>query len=209
MYQSKLIGIIGGSGSGKSTILGMLRNTFSEEEVCIVNMDDYYRPREEQHTDSNGIKNFDLPDSLDGEKFARDVKQLLVGQKLEVEEYTFNNDKAVPEIKVYKPAPVIIAEGLFLFSYPSLYDLLDYKVYIEVREAIRLIRRIHRDRIERNYPLDDVLYRFEHHVLPSHDSFIKKYKSSCDLIINNDGAIGIGLDQLSNTIRGYLDQAKL
>ncbi len=190
--QPYLIALAGGSGSGKTTMLHKLRDDFPSEQLCALNMDDYYHPREQQHVDDNGVKNFDLPSALDDAAFLRDLKQLLQWQPVQKPEYTFNNDQATPNVKTLTPAPIIAVEGLYLFHYQSLQGLWDYKVYIHCREAIRLTRRIHRDRIERNYPLDDVLYRYQYHVLPSHDQHINPYKGQADLIIDttsgrNDG----------------------
>ena len=109
-----LIGITGGSGSGKTTFIKALRDTFSEDELCILSQDDYYFPREQQLTDEKGVKNFDLPGSIDKKSYNADIERLLLGESIERLEYTFNNEKASPQILVFKSAPVIIVEGIFV-----------------------------------------------------------------------------------------------
>ncbi|MBI5914717.1 MAG: uridine kinase, partial [Bacteroidetes bacterium] len=89
-----LIGITGGSGSGKTTFIKELRSTFSTGEVCIISQDDYYYPREQQKTDDSGVKNFDLPRSIDKKSFAADIQRLMGGETVQRMEYTFNNEKA-------------------------------------------------------------------------------------------------------------------
>jgi uridine kinase len=181
-----LIGITGGSGSGKSTFIRRIREQFSTEQVCIVSMDDYYLPRDEQHEDQNGEKNFDLPKSFDKKAFRNDIQQLLDGHTVQKEEYTFNNPDAKPKILEFKSAPIIIVEGLFVFHYKKIVPLFDLKVFISAKENLKVIRRIYRDRVERNYPLEDVLYKYEHHVMPSFERYIEPYRESADLVINNN-----------------------
>ncbi|MGB3545978.1 MAG: uridine kinase, partial [Saprospiraceae bacterium] len=181
-----LIGITGGSGSGKTSFIDQLRRGFHEDDVCVISQDDYYRPREEQAADAQGIINFDRPRSIHKGEFTRDVQALLAGKTVTRREYTFNNELATPALLTFRPAPVIIVEGLFVFHFKKMRKLLDLKVYLHAKENLKIIRRIKRDQIERNYPLEDVLYRYENHVLPAFESYIKPYTEEADLIINNN-----------------------
>jgi uridine kinase len=186
MEKSYVIGITGGSGSGKTTIIQRIRETFPASRVCILSQDDYYRPKTEQHKDEQGIENFDLPDSIDKEAFARDLQQLMSGETVRRMEYTFNNEQKKPRELVFEPAPIIIVEGIFVFHYPEVRDLLNLKVFVHAKENLKVIRRIRRDQAERNYPLEDVLYRYEKHVLPTYEAYIAPYKEQADLVINNN-----------------------
>jgi len=181
-----IIGITGGSGSGKTSFIRRLRATFSEEELCILSQDDYYRPRDDQEIDNQGIINFDLPKSIDKKAFQKDVKKLVDGQIVTREEYTFNNKNATPKDLIFKPAPVIIVEGIFVFHFTKIRKLLDLSVFLHAKENLKVIRRIKRDQVERNYPIEDVLYRYEHHVLPTFEKYIKPYSELADIIINNN-----------------------
>jgi uridine kinase len=198
--MSYLIGITGGSGSGKTTFLKAITEGFSPEQVCILSQDHYYRPREEQKTDALGIHNFDLPESIDRPALVRDVQRLIDGGTVTKEEYVFNNDNVRPKLLTFLPAPVIILEGLFVFHYPEIAEKLDLKVYLHARENVSLIRRIRRDQLERNYPLDDVLYRFEHHVQPAFDRYIRPFAEEADIVVNNNKHFG----NAAAVLRGFI-----
>ena len=149
-------------------------------------MDNYYHHRTRQEMDDHGIHNFDRVSSIDLVSFEADILKLIDGETVTREEYVYNNAEKVPALLHFRPAPVIIVEGLFVFSSELIQKLLDLKVYIYAHEVKKVIRRIKRDGIERNYPIEDVLYRYEHHVLPSFESHIKPIMESADVIINNN-----------------------
>lgn len=196
-----LIGITGGSGSGKTRIIHELRNQFSEDQLCIISQDEYYRPREVQVWDDAGYQNFDLPQSIDDEAFVRDINLLTNGKEVKKTQYVFNNPKKDPVILTFKPAPVILVEGLFVFYFEEIRALLDLKIFIDAEDVIKLKRRIIRDAGERNYPLEDVLHRYEYHVLPSYRSFILPFKHEADLVINNHTHYDCALDVISSLIQ--------
>ena len=191
-----IIGISGGSGSGKTSFIRDIKEHFSDEEICFLSQDDYYKPRELQKEDENGIKNFDLPESIELDEFYFDLVKLNNGMEVEREEYTFNNEKSAPGLLRFKPEPIIIIEGLFVFYEPKLFNMMDMKIIIHATDTQKIIRRIKRDRVERNYPLEDVLYRYEHHVLPSFESCIYPFINKVDLVINNNKNYDMGRDML-------------
>ncbi|MFT5646354.1 MAG: uridine kinase [Aureispira sp.] len=204
MQKPFLIGLTGVSGSGKTTFLKRLETAFTKEELCVISQDNYYRPLEEQAVDKEGIHNFDLPTSINQEEFHRDIVALLEGKTVEREEYTFNNDLATPNILKLPPCPIILIEGIFIYHYKEIKDLMDLKLFLHVKETTALSRRIRRDRIERNYPLEDVLYRYEKHVLPTYERYIKPYEYEADLIINNSQNFDMGLDVVINYLKNIL-----
>lgn len=199
-----ILGITGGSGSGKTTFVRELKQRFGDDSVCLISQDDYYRPREEQLTDSLGIQNFDLPRSIDKKAFAKDVERLIAGETVERLEYMFNNKLATPKMLTFRSAPVIIVEGIFVFHFKRIRKLLDLKVFLHAKENLKVIRRIKRDQVERNYPLDDVLYRYEKHVLPTFERYILPYMDEADIVINNNQHFNTALDVLSGFIESYL-----
>jgi uridine kinase len=206
MTKPFIIGITGGSGSGKTTFIKDIRDKFTESELCIISQDDYYRPRHEQETDEKGYQNFDLPQSIDKKAFHADLEKLLNGETIEKMEYLFNNKEAEGTIKFFKPAPIIIVEGLFVFHYKKIRRLLDLKVFFYAADHLKVIRRIMRDQVERGYPIDDVLYRYEHHVMPSYKKYIEPYMQEADIIINNNQDFADGLDVLCGFLRNKLDK---
>jgi len=197
MQKPFIVGITGGSASGKTTFLNKLLAAFSPENVCLISQDNYYKPREYQTKDLNGVVNFDLPSCIDDEAYARDVKQVSQGQTVYRTEYTFNNPNVVPKQLEFRPAPIVVVEGIFVFYFEEIAKLLDLKVYIDAKEYIKLQRRIVRDRIERGYDLDDVLYRYTHHVAPTYEKYIKPYKNDADIIIPNNNNFEKGLEVLT------------
>mgnify|MGYP000527349201 CR=1 FL=1 len=199
-----VIGISGGSGSGKTCFLNELANHFSREEVCILSQDNYYVPKEQQLIDENGIKNFDLPGSIDDDLMIADVRSLKNGQVVEKMEYVFNNDQKKAGKVTVNPAPILLIEGLFIYHYKALQEHFDFKLFVEAPGNTKLIRRIKRDQKERNYPVDDVLYRYENHVNPSFEKYILPYRDDCDVIINNRYSYVNGVDMVKCFIRSKL-----
>lgn len=182
-----IIGITGGTGSGKTLFLSSLLSSFDEQKVTCISQDDYYLPREHQLVDKNGEFNFDRPESIDFEHFAADLKELSEGKHVTKQEYTFNNPEATPKTITRYPAPVILVEGIFIFHYAKVNSLIDLKVFIDAREHIKLKRRLKRDREERGYDAEDVLYKYENHIMPSYQKYIAPHKEQADIVVpNND-----------------------
>ncbi len=202
MSKPYLIGVSGGSGSGKTTFIKELRNSFKATDLCIISQDDYYFPREKQKIDSEGIRNFDMPGSIDSKSFADDLIRLISGEVVQRIEYTFNNEKANPKMLTFYPAPIILVEGIFVFHYQEIMKLLDLKIFLDAKENLKVIRRIKRDQIERNYPIEDVLYRYEKHVMPTFEKYILPYKDEADIIINNNAHFNNAL----KVIEGFIQQ---
>jgi len=181
-----VIGISGGSGSGKTSFLRDIEQEFPNDDIGILSQDEYYHPKAQQFVDSEGIENFDLPTAIDLEAFISDIKKLQAGEIVERVEYTFNNKLQVPKTIVCNPRKILLVEGLFVFHEPRIRELLDFSVIVHASDVVKVIRRIKRDRVERNYPLEDVLYRYEHHVMPSFNTYIRPYLDKVDIVINNN-----------------------
>ncbi|RYD89348.1 MAG: uridine kinase, partial [Sphingobacteriales bacterium] len=131
MNKPYIVGIAGGSGSGKTFFLKCFLKHFCEEEVCLISQDDYYFPVAHNMTaEENKLYNFDLPDTIDNDHFERDITDLLNKKSILKQEYTFNNPNAVPKTLEIKPAPILIVEGLFIMHFKKIAELLDLKVFI-------------------------------------------------------------------------------
>ncbi len=181
-----MVGITGGSGSGKTYFLHKLIENFATTEICLISQDNYYRPRDEQKIDKNGVHNFDLPEAIDTKQFIKDIAALHNGETIYRTEYTFNNPNKIPKMLEFRPLPIIIVEGLFSLYFPDIIAHLDLKIFIEAQSHIKIKRRILRDNIERGYDLHDVLYRYEHHVMPTYKKFIEPSKDEADFVIPNN-----------------------
>lgn len=203
-----IIGIAGGSGSGKTFFLNCFLHHFKHDEVTLVSQDDYYIPAGEMTQEENKLYNFDLPSTIDSEQFLKDIKQLISGEVVYKKEYNFNNPLAVVKILEIKSAPVIIVEGLFILHFKEIADLLDHKIFVDADEDIALERRIKRDGLERGYPEEDVLYKWHNHVVPAYKKFLLPYRDECDKIVlnNNNEPEGLLLatEEISQQLRKKL-----
>jgi len=186
MTKPFTIGITGGSGSGKTFFLKRLAEQFRADQLCLLSQDHYYKPLGDQHLDDKGIHNFDLPTAIERERFHHDIVKLKRGEVLRIQEYTFNKPSVVPEILEFRPAPILILEGLFVQYYPEIVAELDLRIFIEAKDHLKLTRRILRDNDERGYDLDDVLYRYQHHVMPVYETLIKPLQHNADLVVPNN-----------------------
>jgi uridine kinase len=195
-----IIGITGGSGSGKTSFLKELRLAYTPLQVCFISQDDFYHPKTKQKKDAKGIVNYDLPDSIDQKKLAAIIRSLVKGKSYQLEEYTFNVNKK-KRLITYIPAPIILVEGLFVFYSKAVHRMLDLKLFIEAKENLKVIRRIKRDQVERALPLEMVLYQYEKHVLPAFEKYILPFRDEVDIIINNNE----GFDQGLAVIKGFID----
>jgi len=189
-----MIGITGGSASGKTLFIKKLFEAFSSQEICLLSQDNYYHDRHLQPKDDKGYENFDLPESIDHLRFTQDVADLRNGQVVTKKEHTFNNPALVPKMLQFVPAPVIVIEGIFVFHFPEIRNQLDLKIFIDAEEHIKLKRRINRDAKERGYMMEDVLYRYEKHVAPTFDRFIRPFKAEADIIIPNNHSFDKALE---------------
>ena len=206
MNKPYFIGVTGGSGSGKTSFIKKIKERFSPEQVCVISQDDYYKPNENQELDENGFYNYDLPKSIDKKKLLEDLERLIAGETVEKKEYVFNFSETEAKTIYFIPAPIIIIEGLFVFHYPKIRKLMDLKIYVHAKESYKIIRRIRRDLKEREEPLEDMLYRYENHVLPSFEKYIEPYMQISDIVINNNEqeSLESGVDALEGFLKNKL-----
>ena len=182
-----IIGVAGGSGSGKTFFLKCFLEHFTKEEVCLVSQDDYYIPVAHTMTaEENKLYNFDLPSTIEHQNFKDDISRLLNNETIYKKEYTFNNPNATPKILEIKPAPILIVEGLFILHFREIAELLNLKIFIEADENIALERRLKRDLVERGYPHEAVMYKWINHVMPAYNEYLLPYRDECDEVITNN-----------------------
>jgi uridine kinase len=199
-----IIGISGGSASGKTFLLNQLMEHIPADKVTLISQDNYYRKLEDQKRDDEGLVNFDHPDAVDLDRLANDLQSLTNGQPVTLWEYTYNNPKAVSRQITYQPSPIILLEGLFIFYKPEVSRLLDLKVFVEAEEYIKLTRRIHRDLNDRGKSLDLILRTYRKYVAPMYSRFIAPYKDECDIIIPNNTHMYRGIEVLINHLRAIV-----
>jgi uridine kinase len=202
--QPYIVGITGGSASGKTSFLKALKDGFSHDEVCLISFDNYYKPLAQIPLDNNGQPNWDEPEALDMEDFIQDLVKLRNGESYERQEYTFNNANTVPKIIKQNSAKIIIVEGLFIFSEPEIVKHLNLRIFLDARDDLRLDRRIMRDREERNIDNETSIYQWHHHVVPSHKKYLVPYKDIADIIVLNNTSFDVGLQLLRDHFKQYI-----
>jgi len=196
-----VIGVAGGSGSGKTFFLKCFLNHFKKEEISLLSQDDYYyRVGHTMTAEENKLYNFDLPATIDNHQFLSDIKNLINGDTVFQKEYTFNNPNAEPKLLEIQPAPIVMVEGLFILHFVEIAEILDMKIFIDTNEDIALQRRLKRDLVERGYPKDDVLYKWNNHVMPAFNDYLLPYKEQCDKIISNNTNVAENIIEITNEI---------
>lgn len=199
-----IIGITGGSGVGKTTLINKLYKEF-EGKITTLSLDNYYKPKSKQVVDNNGVTNFDLPTALDTKQLEIDLELLLENKTVKQKIYTFNNPDKPDDFLYIEPNEILIIEGLFVMHYPFVKSKLDYSVYLSVDREKQLERRLKRDMTERNYTKESILYQWHNHVIPSYDNYVRPYKKEADLIITNNIDFDNNINVLMNVIHSKID----
>lgn len=199
-----VIGIAGGSGSGKTTVVKKIMHIFPKEDVILLSQDNYYRDNSHLPLEERKLINFDHPESIEFSLLEDHIKELLKGRAIHQPSYSYLTC-ARSEGKKVEPKPVIVVEGILLFSDKSLRKLFDVKLFVDASADERLIRLIRRDTLERGRDANEVLNRYEKTVRPMHEQFIEPSKKYADIIIpqggHNSVAIKVVGDMIKNKLR--------
>lgn len=207
MSQSFTIGIAGGTGSGKTTFVRRITETFSHDELVVISQDSFYKDMSHLPADERGMKNFDHPDSFDSELMVEQVNQLKSGQAVQMPIYDYRTHTRSAETMLVKPHPVMVVEGILCYVDPRLEELMDLKIFMDVPGDIRLIRRIHRDMRERGRTLQSVTDQYLATVLPMDLQYVQPLKDRADIIITGGGKNEAALDVIVSTIRRHIQTA--
>ncbi len=199
-----IIGICGGTGSGKTTIARKLIEAVGRENVIMIEQDSYYRNLEDMPLDERHQANFDHPDSIDSEMLVNHLKRLKGGNSIEMPVYDFKTHTRNIETEHIETKPVTIVEGILIFSEPRILGLLDVRVFVDTPDDIRFIRRLQRDIIERGRTVESVIEQYRTTVRPMHFEFVEPSKRYADMIIPEGGNPEIGVEFLCGLIREKL-----
>jgi uridine kinase len=201
--QPLIIGLAGGSGSGKTTIAERVVDSVGPEHVTLIPHDAYYRDQSALTFEERTRINYDHPDSLETDLLASHLKRLRAGESVERPVYDFATHTRSEETVTVDPESVILVEGILVLAEPELRDLMDLRVYVDTDGDLRLLRRLRRDIIERKRTVDSVLEQYEATVRPMHIQFVEPSKRYADIIVPegyNPSAIGT----VTSMIRHYL-----
>ncbi|MBT4918936.1 MAG: uridine kinase [Flavobacteriaceae bacterium] len=190
-----VIGIAGGTGSGKTTVVNQIIQELPEGEVCVISQDSYYKDTSHLSLTDRTKINFDHPKAIDFDLLVAHLKELKKGKAIEQPIYSFVEHNRTKETITTHPKKVIIIEGILILTHTDIRKLFDIKLYVHTDSDERLIRRLRRDMVERGRNLDEVLDRYQNTLKPMHQQFIEPTKEFADIIIPNNryNTVAVGL----------------
>lgn len=209
MQPPVVIGIAGGSGSGKTTVLERIVQACGSERIAVLDHDAYYRDLSHLPPEKRSSFNFDHPDALETELMREHLDELLQGRRIEKPVYNFTTHTRDPETETVKPRPVIIIEGILVLAEPLLVERMDIKIYVDAADDIRLMRRIRRDLEERGRSIESILQQYERTVRPMHLEFVEPSKRKADVIIPRGGHNQVAIHMVLARIDALLQEAEV
>ena len=196
-----VIGVAGGSGSGKTTVVRRIVESLGGDQVSLLEHDRYYRDRSDLRLEERAALNYDHPDSLETDLLVHHVQELRAGRPVEKPVYDFARHQREPVTATVHPRRAIIVEGILIFTDPALRALMDVKVFVDTDDDIRFIRRLQRDTSERGRTVQSVIDQYLGTVKPMHLDFVEPSKRYADIIIPLGGHNAVAIDMLLTLIR--------
>lgn len=201
----RLIGICGGSSSGKTVVARQIEETLGADRVLVIQQDRYYRDLSHLPFEERAKQNFDHPDAFDNKLLEKHLRDLLAGESVSQPLYDYVHHTRGSDYRTIESRPVIILEGILIFESVRLRSLMDIKVYVDADSDIRLSRRLRRDILERKRTVESVLDQYEQFVRPMHLEFVEPYKRYADIIIPQGGMNKVAIDLLITKVRSLLE----
>lgn len=199
--SSFVIGVAGGSGSGKTTVVRRIVDSLGPDQVTLLDHDRYYRDRNDLRLEERAALNYDHPDALETDLMVRHVRELKGGQAVEVPQYDFTRHARLSETNTFQPRRALIVEGILVFTDAALRDLMDIKVFVDTDSDTRFIRRLRRDVAERGRTMESVIDQYQSTVKPMHLEFVEPSKRYADVIIPLGGHNTVAVDLLLTMLR--------
>jgi uridine kinase len=204
MLQSLVIGIAGGTGSGKTTVTNKILELLDRERIVVIQHDSYYKDIAAHHGLTPDKINFDHPSSLETDLLARHLRDLKAGKPIEQPIYNFTTHRRLKDTRRVEPKEIIILDGILIFVEKMLRDLMDIKIFLDTDADERLIRRIRRDILERGRSVDSVMSQYMNTVKPMHLEFVEPSKHWADIIIPRGAENTVAIDMVVTKIRSML-----
>lgn len=195
-----LVGIAGGTGSGKTTLARKLSQHFDTEAV-LISQDCYYKDLSHLPENERSLVNFDHPDSLDFELLLEHLMELKQGNPIAIPSYDFTTHTRVDQLEAIAPAPLILVEGILLLAVPEIKEAFDLKIFIDTDDDIRILRRLERDLVERGRDFESVKQQYLSTVKPMHNQFVEPSKNQADVVV---WGVNENFDVATGLISGYL-----
>lgn len=200
-----VIGIAGGTGSGKTTLTEKLKERFGED-VSVLFHDNYYKSHSEMPYEERSKLNYDHPDAFETDRFVRDLEALRRGEAIQCPTYDYTIHDRSPNTVEVRPTRVILVEGILIFENKALRDLMDIKIFVDTDADVRILRRLVRDVNKRGRTLDSVVSQYLTTVKPMHDAFVEPSKKYADIIVPEGGYNTVALDMIVERIRGHVEK---
>ncbi len=200
MNQPLLIGISGGTGSGKSRFAKELIARFDSKSLIYISQDSYYKDLAHLEYEQRCEVNFDSPDSIDFSNLLRDLNELINYNQVNVPIYNFKRHKRMQETNRLTPKPIIVLEGIFALYKPEIRELIDLKIFVDTPSDIRILRRAKRDINKRDRTIESISKQYIETVRPMHDKFVEPTKSYADIIVPNGGKNKVALDIINSEL---------
>lgn len=204
LEEPLVIGIAGGSGSGKTTVANVVLSRVGAERIVFLSHDAYYRDRPDLNSDERSHLNYDHPNSLETDLMIQHILQLKHWQSIEMPVYDFTTHRRTQQTIPIEPRPVILVDGILIFAEPELCKLFDVKIYVDTDPDIRFIRRLERDIAERGRTMETVINQYLDTVRPMHLDFVEPSKRYADVIIPEGGRNVVALDMVIARIEELL-----
>lgn len=204
IWNMLIIGIAGGTGSGKTTVVNQIIEELKNEEVDVISQDSYYQDTSHLSYEQRTKINFDHPKSIDFDLLVSHLKELKAGKTIEQPVYSFKEHNRTGETVTIAPRKVIIVEGILILTHPDIREMFDIKIYVHADSDERLIRRLKRDIAERGRDLEEVLNRYQTTLKPMHQQFIEPTKEFADIIIPTNRYNTVAVDIVQTIIRQRL-----
>jgi uridine kinase len=196
-----VIGVAGGSGSGKTTVVRRIVDSLGPEHVTVLDHDRYYRDRNDLRLEERAALNYDHPDALETDLLVQHVRELKSGRAVNVPQYDFTRHARLAETETFQPRRALIVEGILVFTDAALRDLMDIKVFVDTDSDTRFIRRLQRDVADRGRTMDSVIDQYQSTVKPMHLEFVEPSKRYADVIIPLGGHNTVAVDLLLTMLR--------
>ena len=204
MDHMLIIGIAGGSGSGKSTITRILKEKFGED-VTVINHDNYYKAQHDKTYEERTKQNYDSPDAFDTELMAEHIRLLRQGFPIECPVYDYTIHDRSDQVIEIRPSRVLIVDGILILAEPRLRELMDIKIFVDTDADIRILRRIRRDVNKRGRTLDSVIQQYVSTVKPMHEMYVEPSKKYADVIIPEGGHNVVAMEMIEHKVRDFLN----
>ncbi len=204
--MSVVIGIAGGSGSGKTTVQRRVMERFGTRRIALLDHDAYYRPLDHLSPDQRARFNFDHPDALETDLMVAHLDRLLAGEAIEKPTYSFETHSRLEATERLDPRPVILVEGILVLAEPALRERMDVKLFVDAAPDVRLMRRMERDLHERGRSVESVLAQYRRTGRPMHLEFVEPSKRHADVIIPRGGRNEVAIDMVLARVDSLLDR---